>query len=220
MPSHIHEPPPGRTPPVRYARRLALAKAKAVALGVRHRRCLTPLCILGADTIVVAGRQILGKPRSVAEAERMLRRLSGTTHRVITAVALGVWRRRCLTPSCLSVAHAISRVTMRRLTEAEIRRAARRHRDKAGAYAVQDADDPVVTQTVGSYTNVVGLPQEVVLPLLRQAGIQITPGTALSNRGRCAAVSRRYPNASEAQRGALRTIGETGGDSSRLPQWM
>ena len=59
---------------------------------------------------------------------------------------------------------------MRRLTDEAIGRCARRHRDKAGSYAVQDADDPVVTKIEGSYTNVVGLPKEVVLPLLRRAG--------------------------------------------------
>ncbi len=161
--SRMHEPRPGRTPPVRYARRLALAKANAVARQVKGGGGL------GADTIVVAGRAILGKPRSVAEAERMLRTLSGSRHRVITAVALvdaTTGRRR--------VAHATSVVTMRRLSDVERRRYARRHLDKAGAYAVQDENDPVVTKIEGSYTNVVGLPKEVVLPLVRRV-LRVTP---------------------------------------------
>lgn len=197
VPSHIHEPPPGRTPPIRYARRLALAKAQAVvqilsagkssAVRASAARALypptpypqtpypptlhqpTPCWVLGADTIVVAGRRILGKPKSLADAERMLRRLSGTTHRVITAVALvnaASGRTR--------IAHAVSRVTMRRLSDPELRRYARRHLDKAGAYAVQDTDDPVVTKIVGSYTNVVGLPKETVQQLLKWAGIRVT----------------------------------------------
>ncbi|MBI4227375.1 MAG: Maf family protein [Candidatus Omnitrophica bacterium] len=122
----------------------------------------------------MVGRQILGKPRSLAEAERMLRRLSGTTHRVITAVALvrvnparpGAGARGAR-PPWHRVRHAVSRVTMRRLTPAEIRRDARRHRDKAGGYAIQ-AKDSVVTRVDGSRTNVVGFPKEVVLPLLRR----------------------------------------------------
>jgi len=163
IPSRLHEPPPGRTPPVRYARRLALAKARAVV------RQVTSGWVLGADTIVVKGRRILGKPRSVAEAERMLRTLSGSRHRVITAVALvdaATGRRR--------VAHATSVVTMRRLSDDERRRYARRHLDKAGAYAVQDRGDPVVTKIAGSYTNVVGLPKELVLPLVRKL-LRVTP---------------------------------------------
>jgi len=197
MPSQITEPPPerwgawcgplqpqpGRARPIPYARRLARAKAEAVARRLASRGKAAPGCspaahgpntwVLGADTIVVTGwpgrarkPHILGKPRTKAEAERMLAQLSGTRHRVVTAVALihaGTGTTR--------IAHAVSTVTMRRLTPAEIRRYARKHLDKAGAYAVQDADDPVVTAIKGSYTNVVGLPEEVVRPLLRAVGL-------------------------------------------------
>lgn len=188
VPSRLVEPAPRPTDtPVRYARRLALAKALAVAKRVlrdcppklrRSEGGLSLSWVLGADTIVVAGRRILGKPTSVADAERMLRRLAGTTHRVITAVALvqvtqGV-RPEGWPPS--TVRHAISRVTMRRLTPAEIARYARRHRDKAGSYAIQDSGETVVEKIEGSYTNVVGLPKEVVLPLLRRAGIRPASG--------------------------------------------
>ncbi len=181
-PSRIPEPAPRRTAPIAYARRLALAKALAVAKGVRplsSKRGLTPLegkgagsWVLGADTIVVVGRRIFGKPRGVVDAERMLRALSGTTHRVITAVALvHLARTKGARPPWHRVRHAVSRVTMRRLTPEELHRFARKHRDKAGGYAIQDSGDTVIETIEGSYTNVVGLPKEIVLPLLRRAGV-------------------------------------------------
>lgn len=159
FPSHIPEPPPGRTPPIQYARGLALAKVRAVV-----RRVPRGAPVLGADTIVVVGREILGKPKGAADAERMLRRLSGSRHRVITGVALVAGTRTW-------VRHAVTRVTMRPLSAPDIRRFARHHRDKAGSYAIQ-AKDSVVTRIEGSRTNVVGLPQELVLPLLRKTRLR------------------------------------------------
>ncbi len=111
--------------------------------------------------MVVRGGRILGKPSDLQEARRFLRSLQGTQHRVITGVALidAATGRRM-------VGHAVSRVTMRPMSPEEIARYARRHRDKAGAYAVQEKRDPVVTKVEGSYTNVVGLPLELVQRML------------------------------------------------------
>ena len=174
MPSHIREPAPGHIAPIQYARRLALAKAQAVRARTPRAMHGTPVdkrwlrtrsrWILAADTIVVVGGKILGKPATLAQAQGMLRRLSGSTHRVITAVALleaSSGRAR--------VRHAVSRVTMRPLTEPEIRRFARKHRDKAGGYAVQDRRETIVTAIQGSHSNVVGLPKHLVLDLLHWA---------------------------------------------------
>lgn len=170
LPSRIPEPPPGRTPPIRYARRLALAKAQTIARRYPHT------WVLGADTIVVVGRHILGKPRDPAQAEGMLRRLSGSRHRVITGVALVATRPEPHRRTRVWVRHAVTWVAMRRLTDDEIRRFARRHRDKAGSYAIQ-AQETIVTKIEGSRTNVVGLPKELVLPLLRRVGF-IPPSPA------------------------------------------
>lgn len=158
MPSRWKEPPAGKTPPVLYARTLALAKARRAATRTQKG------WILGADTVVVCRGKILGKPADVRSARRMLLALQGTTHRVITAVALvdaATGKHR--------LAHAVSRVTMRRMSLQEISRYARKHLDKAGSYAVQERRDPVVSRVEGSFTNVVGLPLEVVKTLLRAA---------------------------------------------------
>jgi MAF protein len=155
VPSHYREPPPGSQTPVRYAKKLALAKATGVAKRVKKGT------VMGADTVVVLRRKILGKPKDFKAACRMLGELQGTTHRVITAVALvqaATGRRR--------LGHMTSVVTMRRLTPTEVARYAKRHLDKAGAYAVQDRSDPVVTRVEGSFTNVVGLPMELVRKML------------------------------------------------------
>lgn len=169
VPSRLPEPPPRREAPIRYARRLALAKALAVA------QEWPQAWILGADTIVVHGRRIFGKPVSARAAIRMLRTLAGSRHRVVTAVALVH-----ADTSQRHVAHTVSRVTMRALSAEELTRFAGRHRDKAGSYAIQDAQDPVVVRIEGSYTNVVGLPRELVVPMLRQVGISPRSGTTSS----------------------------------------
>jgi MAF protein len=158
IPSRLAEPPPpDPLDPITYTKRLALAKAKLVARQVGSG------WVLGADTVVVHRGQILGKPEHFADACRMLTRLQGTTHRVITSVALVD-----AATGKVRWAHAVSRVTMRRLTPQEIARTAHKHQDKAGAYAVQEKRDPLVTRVQGSTTNVVGLPLELVKKLLKR----------------------------------------------------
>ena len=156
IPSGLAEPPPGWLDPATYTKKLALAKAQGVAKRVPES------WVLGADTVVVHRGQILGKPIDFADACRILSRLQGSTHRVVTGVAL----MNAATGKA-KTAHAVSEVTMRRMEPAEIGRYARKHLDKAGAYAVQEKKDPVVAQIKGSYTNVVGLPMELVKKLLR-----------------------------------------------------
>jgi MAF protein len=149
----------------RVARRLATAKARAVAALVPRA------AVLAADTVVAHGGVLLGKPKGEAEAEAMLRRLRGRTHRVVTAVAVvAPDRRRPL------VDHAVTRVTMRRYGDDEIADSIVRGDpfDKAGAYAIQDGRLAPVARYDGCYCNVVGLPLWTALRLLERAGLDIT----------------------------------------------
>jgi septum formation protein len=122
--------------------------------------------VLGADTVVVIDGLVMGKPASDEDAAGMLRRLSGRTHEVFTAVALA-WPGRERT--------ALERTEVRfiSLDETDIRHyvATGEPRDKAGAYAIQGAGGRFVARVEGSYSNVVGLPVATVLQLLREAGI-------------------------------------------------
>ena len=144
------------------AERLAEAKARAVAATAE------PGCwVLGADTVVVRGRRIVGKPADVGDARRILRDLSGTRHQVITGVALvQSGSGRCL------VRHAVTHVRMRPLSDDEIRAyaAGGEALGKAGAYAVQETGDRFIEVIDGSFTNVVGLPMELLREMLLEIG--------------------------------------------------
>ncbi|MGA2442744.1 MAG: Maf family protein [Tepidisphaeraceae bacterium] len=124
--------------------------------------------VLAADTIVAMGSEILGKPLDANDARRILTLLSGTTHRVITGMAV-VSRRNAVT-----VSEAVaSTVEMRPLSSGEIEAyiATNQWQGKAGAYGIQDAD-PFVTRVAGCTTNIVGLPMTTTARLLRAAGIE------------------------------------------------
>ena len=127
------------------------ATAKAAQVSERFPK----QTVLGADTLVHLGDEILGKPSSLAEARRMLRRLSGQTHRVITACALVQGKRK-------RVFSVMTRVAFRELNDRQIRNYICEVPvlDKAGAYAVQEKGEWVVEALHGSLTNVVGLPLE------------------------------------------------------------
>jgi len=139
------------------AERLAREKAIDVA-----RRCRAGR-ILGADTLVVSGREILGKPRNTGDARRMLRQLSGRTHRVITGVALCAPGGRVIAST-----RSITQVRFRRLSRADIDwyLATGDPMDKAGAYGIQSGAGLFITEIRGSYSNVVGLPMDVVCGML------------------------------------------------------
>jgi len=148
-------------PPVRAARRLAAEKAIHVA------RPLRAGLVLGADTLVVVGRRILGKPAGEADARMMLRMLSGRSHRVVTGLALA--DARTLRVRC---AHSTTTVTFRKMTEREIDWyvSTGDPMDKAGGYGIQGGAGLFVTAIRGSYSNVVGLPLELVGRLLGLPG--------------------------------------------------
>lgn len=145
--------------------RLAEAKARAVA---RQR---PDAVVIAGDTIVVLGRDVLGKPGDAAEGRAMLRRLSGQTHRVLSAY--------CLLggPEGELVADTVeTRVIFRELPEAWIDWYTARDemRDKAGAYAIQGFGGMMVERIEGSYTNVVGFPIEaIVWALIRQGWVTL-----------------------------------------------
>ena len=113
---------------------------------------------LAADTVVVADGHVLGKPADAAEARRILRRLSGVEHQVITGFVL----RRGTAEHAEAV---VTRVWFRALSDAEIDRyvATGESLDKAGAYGIQGEGCSLVERIEGSYTNVVGLPLAEVL---------------------------------------------------------
>ncbi len=144
-----------------HAERLAREKALDVASRCRPNASAR---VLAADTIVAIGRSILGKPRDARDARRMLRLLSGRTHRVITGVALG----NAGDPQTIRSARAGTRVSFRPLSRGDIERyvASGDPADKAGAYGIQNAASLFVTEIRGSWTNVVGLPMEIVFRLL------------------------------------------------------
>ena len=151
-------PIPGEPAEV-YARRVARAKALCVA-------ATSPLgsFVLGADTIVTINGLILGKPSGPFDATRMLRLLSGRTHKVITAICL------VRAPDQIeAVKHESTFVTFCELKEDEIRAYVISNEpfDKAGAYAIQGLAAKFVTHISGCYFNVVGLPVSLVYAILR-----------------------------------------------------
>jgi septum formation protein len=153
--------------PADYVLRIARTKAEIGALRM-HNRKLAERPVLGADTEVVLDGAVFGKPRDADDAARMLKRLSGRTHHVLTAVAL---RHGDSTAVELSS----SRVTLRRLAAAEIERYARSGEplDKAGAYAIQGRAAAFVSRIEGSYSGIVGLPLCETALLLARAGVRV-----------------------------------------------
>lgn len=166
VPAEADESLPAGVPPADAAVEIALRKAAAVA------RLHPGSLVLGADTIVVApGSKVLGKPLDENDARKMLRELSGSTHVVITGVAIidsGTGRR---------VLRAVSTsVVFGRMTAADIDAyvASGEALGKAGAYAIQETGDRFVKSVDGSFTNVVGLPMEAIAEMLADFGIRPT----------------------------------------------
>ena len=147
-------------PPIETARVLAERKARAGAELVEDG------LVLGSDTIVALGERVLGKPDDRAHARAMLGDLSGQTHRVITGVAL-----IDAATGDARVEADITEVLMRPMTPEEIAAyvATGESDDKAGAYAIQEKGDAFVERYEGSYSNVVGLPMELLGRMLAES---------------------------------------------------
>jgi septum formation protein len=154
--------------PEDYVRRVTRAKLGA-ALARWQRRALPPAPVLCADTTVALGRAVLGKPADAADARSMLRRLSGRTHRVLTAVALAWPERR---PPAVHEALSVSRVRWRALDAAEIDAyvAGGEPAGKAGAYAIQSGAARWTAHIDGSYSGIMGLPLFELDALLAAVG--------------------------------------------------
>ncbi|MFH0983869.1 MAG: Maf family protein [Planctomycetota bacterium] len=150
-------PRPGVTP-AQEAEALSYFKARAVAAVVRRG------LIVAADTVVAHGCEVFGKPADEADARRILTRLMGTAHQVITGITLldSADERR-------AISHEVTHVTMRRLSPDELEQylATGAWQGKAGAYGIQDRDDPFVESIQGSFSNVVGMPMELLERMLR-----------------------------------------------------
>ncbi len=179
QPADIDESPLPDEPPRECAERLARDKALAVW------KTRPQDAVLGADTIVVVDTCILNKPMDAADAARMLRRLSGRTHEVITGVCLVKPAARSHLPAAsrrdkngfaiesasqIEVASQSTFVTMSALLENEIQEyiATGEPMDKAGAYAIQGRASRWIPRIEGDYTNVVGLPVALVYRVLRE----------------------------------------------------
>lgn len=162
IPSGVEEPPPSSGDPVSIAQERALYKAQAVA------STLGEGTVIGADTVVVDGDDVLGKPASEEEAYALLLRLRGKEHLVITGLAL----IDAATGDQLT-GNRISRVRMREYSDQEIAAyiASGDAWDKAGAYGIQNAQFHPAAQVLGCYLNVVGLPPCTLLRLIHRMGI-------------------------------------------------
>jgi septum formation protein len=146
------------------ARRLSLGKARAATR--KHRNAI----IIAADTFVVFGDRILGKPRTDSEARGMLRALNGQAHSVITGFTV------LDTESGKVVSRSVeTRVHMRKLTLKEIDSylKSKEPLDKAGGYAIQGLGAVLVERIEGDYSNVVGLPLSALAKSLREFGVNV-----------------------------------------------
>ena len=159
MPPSIDEPEarsPGIRPP-QLAEALSYFKARAVA---EH---LQDGLILAGDTVACLDGQIFGKPSDRDDARRILRSITGTTHEVVTGVTLldARSKRRM-------ICHDVTGVVMRRMSDEELGAYLDTNAwaGKAGAYGIQDHGDAFVTRIEGSFTNVVGMPMELVARML------------------------------------------------------
>jgi len=148
--------------PKRFAERMAREKAAFIWNGESHGKG----AVLGADTVVVIGDDLLGKPTDPSDAARMLRLLSGRKHFVITGVFL-------VGSGFEDIRSETTAVYFSKLSEGEISSYVESGEpmDKAGAYAIQGGASRWVLKTEGDYNNVVGLPAELVRRMLQEHGI-------------------------------------------------
>jgi septum formation protein len=168
-PANIDESMRARENPRRHAERLAREKATAVA--TRDPNLIT----IGADTIVVVNRKVLGKPKDKAQAAAMLKQLSGREHTVVTAVAVSRGKK-------LRSAVEEVQVKFRRLRDDEIDAyiATGEPMDKAGAYGIQGYGATIVECVEGDYFAVMGLPLARLVALLRDLGVKYRFGEPLT----------------------------------------
>jgi septum formation protein len=129
--------------------------------------------VLGGDTLVSLDNEPLGKPESIAEAFTVLGRLSGRVHQVCTAMCL-------MHGSRVETFHAVTNVAFKKMSNQSISTYLDKVNvmDKAGSYAIQERGEMIIESIEGDYSNVVGLPQELVLNKLQSFGLQPQPDRA------------------------------------------
>ena len=163
-PSDYEEDMPLRLEPHEFARKISLEKARVVA--GKHKNSI----VIAADTFIVFGGQILGKPHTEKDARGMLEAMSGKCHSVITGFSIiDTGKNKTLSKS------VETRVYIRKLTLAEIDAYVKSGEplDKAGAYAIQRLGAVFVEKIDGDYYNVVGLPLSALTEALKEFGINI-----------------------------------------------
>jgi septum formation protein len=163
IPSSIEEKVDYGWRPEENARLLARAKAEDVAKKYPH------CWVIGADTLVALHQEILGKPEDVSDAQRMLSRLSGKEHRVMTGICV-------VSPTKTLDKSVTSKVRFKSLTDEEISNYIQTGEpmDKAGAYAIQGKGSFMVREYSGSKTNIIGLPLDELKVLLKKTGFLST----------------------------------------------
>lgn len=155
--------------PAEAAKRLAEKKAGALMQDLLAESPIGIFCVIGADTVVAKSGKVFGKPKSLDDAKRMLRELSGSEHEVITGVS--VWLLLAPSEDDISLGHRTfaeaSKVTFKELSDDQIAEYLKLGEsfDKAGAYAIQGEGKNLVEEYEGDFDNIVGLP---VARLLRE----------------------------------------------------
>ncbi len=151
LPGHADEVAHEHLSPLEVCQLNAHRKARAVA------KKIPDALVLAADTLVFLDNEILGKPRTLADARRMIARLQGRHHQVVTGVCMMHLRRhreRIFAVSTDVLFHPLNARQIRDYL------ASIQPLDKAGAYAIQDSGEKIISEISGSYSNVVGLPVE------------------------------------------------------------
>ena len=146
--------------PALIVRELAYKKALSVALKHPERP------VLGSDTLVYCKGRVLGKPKNKKDALRLLKMQNGSWQSVHTGVAL-IWLKK----EIFLAGAEITRCRARKLTRSALIAMSEKHMDKAGAYAVQDADDVFIAAMLGRFDTVVGLSMNLVRKFLKKAGL-------------------------------------------------
>ena len=163
-PSNYEEDMHSELEPHEFARKISLEKAEAVAS--KHKNAI----VIAADTIIVFGSKILGKPHTENEARKMLETINGKSHSVITGFSImDTGKNKTISKSVETKIH------IRKLTPAEIDAYVKSKEplDKAGAYAIQGLGAVFVERIEGDYFNVIGLPLSALTKALKEFGINI-----------------------------------------------
>jgi septum formation protein len=149
--------------PQEMVKKLSFEKAKIVA--AKHPKAV----IIGADTTVIFKKEIIGKPKSKQDAIRILKLLSGNTHKIVTGFTVMEGKKSI-------TGHIVSKAKFKKLSEQEIKAyvATNEPMDKAGGYGIQDKGGLFIEKIEGDYFNVVGLPIFAVSKALKEFGVEIT----------------------------------------------